>query len=95
VGVHPPSTRIPLLSAELVPAVTAEDLVAAIAPGNRDILQLQAEVKTQRCTCADEVLYTVKMESSSSTEVYGPMPWTDAPSFADYLREETLAPRSP
>ena len=85
----PSSPRTPLLSAELVPAVTAEDLWAAIAPGNQGVVQVQAEVKTQRCTCADEVLYTVKMESSSSTEVNGPMPWTDAQPFADYLRKET------
>jgi uncharacterized protein len=83
-----PPTRTVLLSAELVPAVTEEDLEAAIAPGNRDVVQVQAEVKTHRCTCADEVLYTVKMESSSSTSVYGPMPWTDAQYNANYLREE-------
>lgn len=83
-----PPTRTPLLSAELVPAVTEEYLEAAIAPGNRGVVQVQAEVKTQRCTCADEVLYTVKMESPSGTTLYGPMPWTDAPYFADYLREK-------
>ncbi len=83
-----PPSRTPLLSAELVPAMTEEDLEAAIAPGNQSAVQVQAKVKTQRCTCADEVLYTVKMESSSSTTVYGPMPWTDAPSIADYLRAE-------
>lgn len=94
-----PPTRTPLLSAELVPAVTEEDLEAAIAPRNRGAVQVQAEVKTQRCTCADEVLYTVKMESSSGTTVYGPMPWTDAPHNADYLRaknpgaEVTMEPR--
>ena len=83
-----PPTRTPLLSAELVPAVTEEDLEAAIAPGNRGAVQVQAEVKTQRCTCADDVLYTVKMESSSGTTAYGPMPWTDAPDTADHLRAE-------
>src|SRR5215472_6770642 len=83
-----PPTRTPLLSAELVPAVTEADLEAAIAPGNRGVVQVQAEVKTQRCTCADEVLYTVKMESSSGTTAYGPMPWTDAPDTADHLRAE-------
>jgi hypothetical protein len=79
-----PAPRYPLVSAELVPAVTVEDLETAIAPGNRDVVQVQAEVKTQRCTCADEVLYTVKMEPS----VYGPMPRTDAQYNADYLRAE-------
>jgi uncharacterized protein len=75
-----PAPRYPLVSTELVPAVTVEGLEAAIAPGNRDLVQVQAKVKTRRCTCADEVLYTVKMD----TTVYGPMPWTDA----DYLRAE-------
>jgi len=41
-----PPTRTPLLSAELVPAVTEADLEAAIAPGNRGVVQVQAEVKT-------------------------------------------------
>lgn len=77
-----PRPRYPLVSAELVLAVTVEDLEAAIAPGNRDVVQVQAEVKTQRCTCADELLYTVKMD----TRVYGPMPWTDVQYFPDYLR---------
>lgn len=94
-----PPTRTPLLSAELVPAVAEEELEAAIAPRHRGAVQVQAEVKTQRCTCADEVLYTVKMESSSGTTVYGPMPWTDAPHTADYFRaknpgaEVTMEPR--
>ena len=79
-----PSPRYPLVSTELVPAVTVEDLEAAIAPGNRGVVQVQAEVKTRRCTCADDVLYTVKMD----TTVYGPMPWTDAQDNADYLRAE-------
>jgi uncharacterized protein len=81
-----PPSQTPLLSAELVSAVTEEDLEAAIAPGNQGAVQVQAKVKTQRCTCADEVLYTVKMESSSSTTAYGPMPWTDASYNADHLR---------
>ena len=79
-----PEPRYPLVSTELVPAVTVEHLEAAIAPGNRDVVQVQAEVKTQRCTCADDVLYAVKMD----TRVYGPMPWTDAQYFPDYLREK-------
>lgn len=83
-----PAPRYPLVSTELVPAVTVRDLEAAIAPGNRGVVQVQAEIKTQRCTCADEVLYTVKMESSSRTTVYGPMPGTDAQYYADYLRAE-------
>jgi hypothetical protein len=84
----PPSARYQLVSAELVPAVTVEDLEAAIALGNRDVVQVQAEVKTHRCTCADEVLYTVKTESSSSASVYGPMPLTDAQLNANSLRAE-------
>ncbi len=83
-----PSPQYQLVSTELASAVTVRDLEAAIAPGNRGVVQVQAEVKTQRCTCADEVLYTVKMESSSSTTVYGPMPGTDAQYYADYLRPE-------
>lgn len=83
-----PTPRHPLVSAELVPTVTVEDLEAAIAPGNRDVVQVQAEIKTQRCTCADEVLYTVKIESSSSTTVIGPMPRTDAQFNADYDQAE-------
>ena len=83
-----PSRTALLLSTELVPAVTEEDLQAAIAPGNRGVVQVLAEVKTRRCTCADEVLYTVKMESSSGTIAYGPMPWIDAPYNADSLRAE-------
>jgi predicted lactoylglutathione lyase len=79
-----PSPRYPLVSTELVSAVTVEDLEAAIAPGNRGVVQVQAEVKTRRCTCADEVLYTVKMD----TTVHGPMPWADAQDNADYLRAE-------
>ncbi len=79
-----PEPRYPLVSTELVPAVTVEDLEAAIAPGNRGVVQVQAEVKTQRCTCADEVLYTVKMDAAVS----GPMPGTDAPYYANYLRAE-------
>jgi hypothetical protein len=82
-----PRPRYPLVSPELVLAVTVADLEAAIAPGNRDMVQVQAEVETQRCTCADELLYTVKIESSSSTPVYGPMPWTDA-QFVNYPRAE-------
>jgi hypothetical protein len=85
-----PPTRTPLVSAELVPTVTVEDLEAAIAPGNRDVVQVQAEIKTQRCTCADEVLYTVKVESSSGTTVIGPMPRADAQYNADYERAENL-----
>jgi uncharacterized protein len=85
---NPPSPQYQLVSAELVPTVTEEDLKAAIAPGNRGVVQVQAEVKTHRCTCADEVLYTVKIESSSSTSVHGPMPWTDAQCNADDLRAE-------
>jgi hypothetical protein len=83
-----PTPRTPLVSAELVPTVTVEDLEAAIAPGNRDVVQVQAEVKTQRCTCADEVLYTVKVESSSGTTVIGPMPKTDAEFNVDYDRAQ-------
>ena len=73
-----------LVSTELVPAVTVEDLEAAIAPGNQGVVQVQAEVKTRRCTCADEVLYTVKMDAT----VHGPMPWTDAQTNAKDLRKE-------
>jgi uncharacterized protein len=83
----PPSPQYQLVSTELVPAVTVEDLEAAIAPGNRDVVQVQAEVETHRCTCADEVLYTVKMD----TTVYGPMPWTDAQYNANYLRAENAS----
>jgi hypothetical protein len=48
-----PEPRYPLVSTELVPAVTVEVLEAAIAPGNRGVVRVQAEVRTQRCTCAD------------------------------------------
>ena len=83
-----PSPRYPLVSAELVPAVTEEDLQAAIAPGNRGVVQVRAEVKTRRCTCADEVLYRVKMEAPGGTTVRGPMPRTDAQWNADHDRAE-------
>jgi hypothetical protein len=82
------STTRPLVGAELLPAVTVEDLKAAIAPGNRDVVQVQAEVTTQRCTCADDALYTVKVESSGGTTVHGPMPRADAQSnVGDYRAE--------
>lgn len=82
------TSRYPLVSAELEAAVTVEDLEVAIAPGNRDVVQVQAEIKTQRCTCADEMLYTVKVESSSGPTAYGPMPRTDAQWNVDHYRTE-------
>jgi hypothetical protein len=90
-----PSPRYQLVSAELVPTVTVEDLEAAIAPGNRGVVQVQAEVKTHRCTCADEALYTVKMESSSSTTVYGPCQGRTPNITPTTSGRRTLAPRSP
>jgi hypothetical protein len=56
-----------LVSAELVAAVTPEDLMAAIAPGNRDVALVETKIQTQRCACADEVLYTITARSSSGT----------------------------
>jgi len=63
-----------LVSAELVPAVTREDLRAAIAPGNRDVALVETKTQTQRCACADEVLYTVTTRSPSGTTVGTPLP---------------------
>jgi hypothetical protein len=82
------TSRRPLVSAELVEAETVEGLEAKIAPGNRDVVQVQAEIKTQPCTCADEVLYTVKVESSSGTTVLGPMPRTAAQIVVKIDQEE-------
>lgn len=58
-----------LLSAELVATVTPEDLMAAIAPGNRDVALVETKIQTQRCACADQVLYTVTTKSPSGTRV--------------------------
>ena len=77
-------TQYPLVSAKLLEAVTVQDLQVRMAPGNLDVVQVLAEVKTQRCTCADEVLYTVRIGSAGGTTVHGPMPGTDA----EYFRKE-------
>ena len=88
-------TRYPLVSAGLLAAVTVQDLQVAIEPGNRDAVQVVAEVKTQRCTCADEELYTVRVEASGTPAVWGPMPGTDAEISVRVNQEDNLAPRSP
>ena len=63
-----------MVSAELVPRVTPEDLMAAIAPGNRDALLVGKSSPTERCTCADQMLYTVTARSPDGTTVTrGPM----------------------
>jgi hypothetical protein len=63
-----------LVSAELVPRVRPEDLMAAIAPGNRGVLRVGASEPTERCMCADERLYTVTVTSpDGTTDTVGPM----------------------
>ncbi len=58
-----------LVSAELAPVVMPEDLMAAIAPGNRDVALVETKVQTQRCTCAVKMLYTVTARSPGGTTV--------------------------
>ena len=63
-----------LVSAELMPRVTPRDLMAAIAPNNRSVVVADWSDTAERCTCADEVLYTVTARSPDGTPVtIGPM----------------------
>lgn len=63
-----------LVSAELLPRVTSEDLWAAIAPGNRDVVEVGHSNSPERCMCADEVLYTVTAKPPNGKAVtVGPM----------------------
>jgi hypothetical protein len=63
-----------LVSAELMPRVTPRDLMAAIAPSNREVALAGWSNNAERCTCADEVLYTVTAKSPDGTVVTtGPM----------------------
>jgi hypothetical protein len=82
------NSRYQLVSAELVSAVTLGDLVAAIAPGYRDVVLVETDLKTQRCTCADEVLYKVTVNSPNGSTVMSSLTSSLVPSVTDFQRKQ-------
>jgi hypothetical protein len=82
-------SRYQLVSAELVPVVTAADLMAAIAPGYQAVVLAETKIQTQRCMCADELMYTVTAEPKDDTRAFTSLTSNLVPVAVGMLQQES------